>query len=116
MVVLLNVTSSIVLSLCFRFRALCVRLVSCRANNRPSYKPHIVISLSKRPVHPPTPCSFCPLAGSPFAPYLTRAKRILELGAGMSGLAGLGVAACSTSALDVVITDGNPGAVGNLKV
>lgn len=40
---------------------------------------------------------------------------MLELGAGMSGLAGLGVAACS-SASDVVLTDGNPEAVANLQV
>ncbi|CAM9394707.1 unnamed protein product [Hapterophycus canaliculatus] len=41
--------------------------------------------------------------------------RVLELGAGMSGLAGLGVAACS-SAAEVVITDGNPDALENLTV
>ncbi|CAN0391910.1 unnamed protein product [Scytosiphon promiscuus] len=33
----------------------------------------------------------------------------------MSGLAGLGIAAC-TSAAEVVITDGNPDALENLKV
>lgn len=41
--------------------------------------------------------------------------RVLELGAGMSGLAGLGVAACSDAA-EVVITDGNPDALKNLEV
>lgn len=51
---------------------------------------------------------------SPLAPSLAGA-RVLELGAGMSGLAGLGVAACS-DALDVVITDGNPESVQNLEV
>ncbi|CAN0240657.1 unnamed protein product [Ectocarpus sp. 12 AP-2014] len=40
--------------------------------------------------------------------------RVLELGAGMSGLAGLGVAACSDAA-EVVITDGNPDALRNLE-
>lgn len=42
-------------------------------------------------------------------------SRVLELGAGMSGLAGLGVAACS-DAVEVVITDGNPDALMNLEV
>lgn len=41
--------------------------------------------------------------------------RVLELGAGMSGLAGLGVAACSDAG-EVVITDGNPDALRNLEV
>ncbi|CAM9622287.1 unnamed protein product [Chrysoparadoxa australica] len=36
--------------------------------------------------------------------------RVLELGGGMTGLAGLGIAVC-TSAREVVITDGNPTAV-----
>ncbi|CAN0440191.1 unnamed protein product [Ectocarpus sp. 12 AP-2014] len=40
--------------------------------------------------------------------------QVLELGAGMSGLAGLGVAACSDAA-EVVITDGNPDALRNLE-
>lgn len=40
---------------------------------------------------------------------------MLELGAGMSGLAGLGLAACSRAA-EVVITDGNPDALNNLEV
>lgn len=40
---------------------------------------------------------------------------MLELGAGKTGLAGLGVAACS-GATDVVITDGNPDALRNLEV
>lgn len=51
---------------------------------------------------------------SPLAPSLAKA-RILELGAGMSGLAGLGLASCS-DALEVVITDGNPESVQNLEV
>lgn len=42
-------------------------------------------------------------------------SRVLELGAGMSGLAGLGVAACSDAA-EVIITDGNPDAFKNLEV
>lgn len=42
-------------------------------------------------------------------------SRVLELGAGKTGLAGLGVAACSGAA-DVVITDGNPDALRNLEV
>eukprot|EP00903_Cladosiphon_okamuranus_P016033 g14804.t2 len=40
--------------------------------------------------------------------------RVLELGAGMSGLAGLGLAACSRAA-EVVITDGNPDALKTLE-
>lgn len=40
---------------------------------------------------------------------------MLELGAGMSGLAGLGLAACSRAA-EVVVTDGNPDALKNLEV
>ena len=42
-------------------------------------------------------------------------SRVLELGAGKTGLAGLGLAACS-GAMNVVITDGNPDALRNLEV
>lgn len=51
---------------------------------------------------------------SPLTPFWGGA-RVLELGSGMSGLAGMGVAACSNAA-EVVITDGNPDAVKSLKV
>ncbi|CAN0426088.1 unnamed protein product, partial [Discosporangium mesarthrocarpum] len=50
--------------------------------------------------------------GTTLPPALDGA-RVLELGAGMAGLAGLGIAACS-SAREVVVTDGNPGCVSNL--
>lgn len=54
------------------------------------------------------------LFGSPLASSMA-GGRVLELGAGMSGLAGLGLAACSRAA-EVVITDGNPDALKNLEV
>lgn len=59
--------------------------------------------------------AFCnsPLTSSASTPMT--GSRVLELGAGMSGLAGLGVAACSDAA-EVVITDGNPDALKNLEV
>ncbi|CAN0156043.1 unnamed protein product [Scytosiphon promiscuus] len=53
------------------------------------------------------------LLSGPLASSLA-GTRVLELGAGMSGLAGLGLAAC-TSAAEVVITDGNPDALENLE-
>ena len=54
-------------------------------------------------------------SGSPLASSSMAGCRVLELGAGMSGLAGLGLAACSLAA-EVVITDGNPDALRNLEV
>ncbi|CAN0299010.1 unnamed protein product, partial [Laminaria digitata] len=54
------------------------------------------------------------LLSGPLASSL-EGSRVLELGAGKTGLAGLGVAACSGAA-DVVITDGNPDALRNLEV
>eukprot|EP00752_Nemacystus_decipiens_P008448 g7551.t1 len=51
---------------------------------------------------------------SPLASSSMAGCRVLELGAGMSGLAGLGLAACSLAA-EVVITDGNPDALKNLE-
>lgn len=56
-----------------------------------------------------------PLASSRRTSMTTAGSRVLELGAGMSGLAGLGLAACS-DASEVVITDGNPDALKNLEV
>ncbi|CAN0466785.1 unnamed protein product, partial [Ascophyllum nodosum] len=53
------------------------------------------------------------LLTGPLAPSL-RGARVLELGAGKCGLAGLGVAVGSEAA-EVVITDGNPDAVENLQ-
>eukprot|EP00904_Undaria_pinnatifida_P002540 jgi/Undpi1/12287/HiC_scaffold_5.g01963.m1 len=53
------------------------------------------------------------LLNGPLASSL-EGSRVLELGAGKTGLAGLGVAACSGAA-GVVITDGNPDALRNLE-
>ena len=47
-------------------------------------------------------------------PELFSGKRVCELGAGMTGLAGLTIAVTLTSS-EVVITDGNPSAVENLQ-
>ena len=44
---------------------------------------------------------------------MVRNKKIVELGAGMSGLAGLAIAPIAKS---VILTDGNPECVDNLKV
>lgn len=42
-------------------------------------------------------------------------KRVLEIGGGMTGLCGLGLAALGECS-DVVITDGNPDCIGNQKI
>ena len=93
-------------------------MLGARTPHPPASPPQTIacLALSGRPPlrlpRPPIPCLY--RFRSPLAPSL-RGARVLELGAGKCGLAGLGVAVGSEAA-EVVITDGNPDAVENLQV